>query len=77
MTKADDLWEKYAYRSDSPPHVTYTEFLAALAEYGEAVRAEAVSVLQVKSIKLTEFGCKNLATATAAAATAIEKMKLP
>ena len=72
MTKADELWEKYR------GHLMLEhEFLAALAEYGEAVRAEAVSVLQVKSIKLTEFGCKNLATATAAAATAIEKMKLP
>jgi len=36
--KADELWDKYAYRSDSPPHITYTQFLAALAEYGQAVR---------------------------------------
>jgi len=34
--KADELWDKYAYRSDSPPHITYTQFLAALAEYGQA-----------------------------------------
>ena len=80
MRKADELWEKYCHedrRVDGGQYMMWDDFLAAFAEYGEAVRAEAVSVLQVKSIKLTEFGCKNLATATAAAATAIEKMKLP
>jgi hypothetical protein len=70
----EQLWEKHLHNY---MYATKARFLAALAEYGEAVRAEAVSVLQVKSIKLTESGCKNLATATAAAATAIEKMKLP
>ena len=76
--KADELWEKHGDSIINGGGIGREEsFLAAIAEYGEAVRAEAVSVLQVKSIKLTEFGCKNLATATAAAATAIEKMKLP
>jgi len=75
MRKADQLVERYVSSHGLP--ASKADILELLTEYGEAVRAEAVSVLQVKSIKLTEFGCKNLATATAAAATAIEKMKLP
>ena len=48
MTKADELWEKYAdLQQDQGAgpctwSMRYDQFLAALAEYGEAVRAEAV-----------------------------------
>ena len=41
MTKADELWEKYKYFLDvdgGGDVVTEQSFLAALKEYGEAVR---------------------------------------
>ena len=48
MTNADELWEKYAdLQQDQGAgpctwSMRYDQFLDALAEYGEAVRAEAV-----------------------------------
>ena len=49
MTKADDLWEKYAdLQQDQGAgpctwSMSYAQFLAALAEYGDAVRTEALN----------------------------------
>ena len=62
MTKPDELWEKFMYQSPA----SEGDFLAALAEYGEAVRAEAVKVLEDNWFK-TQSDC----------AAAIEKMELP
>lgn len=37
--KADELWEKYySYASMNGDYMTKPQFLAALAEYGQAVR---------------------------------------
>ena len=66
MTKADELWEKYQIESEKYSLVHPAPFLAALTEYGEAVRAEAVKVLEDNWFK-TQSDC----------AAAIEKMKLP
>jgi len=39
MTKADELWEKYAAEfTDGSESMRKRDFLAALAEYGQAVR---------------------------------------
>ena len=40
MTKADELWEKYSYElaHDFNRRMSKDKFLAALAEYGKAVR---------------------------------------
>jgi hypothetical protein len=72
--KADELWKKYcrgqwdAAGRDCEDVVTKTDFIAALNEYGEHVRAEAVSVC------LSESTCEGIAQRCAAA---IEKMELP
>jgi hypothetical protein len=66
MKKADELWEKYCHedrRVDGGQYMMWDDFLAAFAEYGEAVRAEAVDICK-------GFNKDNLAAA-------IEKMKLP
>ena len=62
----DELWEKYKYDTDGYGLMVKKNFLAALAEYGEAVRAEAVKVLEDNWFK-TQSDCVS----------AIEKMKLP
>ena len=38
----DELWEKHLRVKDGKPFVGYNSFLAALAEYGAAVRAGAI-----------------------------------
>ena len=72
MTKADDLWEKHLH-NDIPDcgkyfisGVNHQDFLAALAEYGDAVRDGAVKVLEDNWFK-TQSDC----------AAAIKGMKLP
>lgn len=69
----DELWEKYL----APvlgESVLRQPFKDALAEYGEAVRAEAVSVCKELEDKrhgnAHNFACEDCAAA-------IEKMKLP
>lgn len=43
--KADELWDKYAaHRGNGYPTMDKPDFLAALAEYGEHVKSEAVKV---------------------------------
>ena len=75
MTKADQLWEKYAdLQQDQGAgpctwSMRYDQFLAALQEHGEAVRAEAVKVCHTMSHRNDDMG--------AIIAAAIEKMKLP
>ena len=64
MKKADELWKNYA--RNGLTEIGKVDFLAALAEYGEAVRAEAVNVLEYKWFK-TQLD----------SAAAIKEMKLP
>lgn len=70
MKKADELWEKYSYSlpGEAVNRMSPEGFLAALQEYGEAVRAEARKVCNA------EATCEGIAQRCAAA---IEKMKLP
>lgn len=81
MTKADELWEKYAVlmyppKSEIPEYVISTaNFHAALAEYGEAVRAEAVKVCVNRIDPHPDNALRNAIIYDCAAA--IEKMKLP
>lgn len=79
MKKADELWEKYASFSGNKYSVSIDDFLAALQEYGEAVRAEARKVCNANiapGASRSEFeagrnnGCHDCAAA-------IEKMELP
>ena len=68
--KADELWEKHSYSlpGEAVNRMSPEGFLAALQEYGELVKAEAVKV------------CDQRATVEGIAqdcAAAIEKMKLP
>ena len=65
MKKADELWENYA--RNGLTEIGKVDFLAALAEYGEAIRAEAVKVCHEKVRGMCGNNC----------AAAIEKMKLP
>lgn len=45
--KADELWDKHASDTDGVRFLMrQDDFLAALTEYGEAVRAEAVKVCE-------------------------------
>jgi len=79
MTKADELWEKYENAIDENIYMGKSGFLAALAEYGEAVRAEArkvcnANIAPVASRSEFEAGRNNGCHDCAAA---IEKMKLP
>ena len=66
--KADELWENYA--RNGLTEIGKVDFLAALQEYGELVKAEAVKVC--KGIQLGWSSDDHLECADA-----IEKMKLP
>ena len=76
----EQLWEKYAdLQQDQGAgpctwSMSYAQFLAALAEYGEAVRAEAVKVCDKVN---DEIGPANETNWGFVCAAAIEKMKLP
>jgi len=71
MTKADELWEKHGDDiREGEKTVPYTAFLAALAEYGEAVRAEARKVCD----ELLSFDYDDPGQSYAKA---IKEMKLP
>jgi hypothetical protein len=67
--KADELWEKYSYSlpGEAVNRMSPEGFLAALAEYEEIVKAEAVKVCSEKVRGMCGNNC----------AAAIEKMKLP
>ena len=86
MTKADELWEKHCHedrRVDGGQYMMWDDFLAALAEYGEAVRAEAKKVcgdqenghVMSKYAKVSD--CQIARQSAHDCAAAIEKMKLP
>jgi hypothetical protein len=75
--KPNELWENYA--RNGLTEIGKVDFLAALAEYGEAVRAEArkvcnANIAPVASRSEFEAGRNNGCHDCAAA---IEKMKLP
>lgn len=66
MTKADELWEKYANELIGiQPVVDKADFLAALQEYGAEVRAKAAGVAR-------EHEAQGVACSAA-----IERMELP
>ena len=81
MKKADELWEKYGNKfADIAVNQTVrvaqrVEFLAALNEYGEAVRAEAVKVCKTVVCDCDMSDRHDCVVHDCAAA--IEKMKLP
>ena len=77
MSKADELWEKYEKSDWYGDCVHRDGFLAALKEYGELVKAEAVKVCdELPSAPQGTWsdgfyeGCRDCAAA-------IEKMELP
>ena len=74
MTKADELWEKYS--SPRLEFMSKREFLAALQEYGELVKAEAVKVCHtVESVKWNMHLSGK--PTTLKCSDAIKEMKLP
>lgn len=77
MTKADALWKKYA--RNGLTEIGKVDFLAALQEYGEAVRAEAVGVCNNERLVDSTGLAVDIAYDCAVndCAAAIEKMKLP
>lgn len=81
MTKADELWEKYSFDFgngfDVMPKV---KFLAAIAEYGELVKAEAVKVcLEVNTDRMPSPSLEGFTVTNSGlgCASVISKMKLP
>lgn len=84
MTKTDELWEKY--QQEAGIHMLHrTAFLAALKEYGQHVKAEAVKVCRERGEKGVskwsdselEESKKSDAWECLQCAAAIEKMPLP
>lgn len=77
--KADELWDKYAaHRGNGYPTMDKPDFLAALAEYGEHVKSEAVKVCRESKTK--RYGGRHIASSMTLpddCAAAIEKMPLP
>lgn len=73
MTKADELWGKYKFQDVYGSYVPVTQFLAALKEYGELVKAEAVKVCREQMNQADSRHNHGVAVCAAA----IEKMKLP
>ena len=78
MSKADELWEKYCTGMWTGNHtedaISKSDFLAAITEYGEHVKAEAVKVCE----KVNEdIGPANETGWGSVCAAAISKMKLP
>lgn len=74
--KADELWEKYWDTQEmlGDKVIGKESFLAALTEYGEHVRAEAVKVCMDRSAKHDNADRCETAWVLAAA---IQKMELP
>lgn len=86
MTKADELWEKHKFPDvDDVTVMSKTDFLAALKEYGEHVKSEAVKVCNQRgengvskwSETELEESKKSDAWECLQCAAAIEKMELP
>ena len=82
--KADELWEKHHFRLN---HGEYTikgvnrkDFLTALQEYGELVKAEAVKVcLEVNTDRMPSPSLEGFTVTNSGlgCASVISKMKLP
>lgn len=81
--KADELFNKYCHFDGVVPIVDKSDFMAALKEYGEHVKAEAVKVCEgkkaaeVMSKHVNTASCMAARTAMDKCAAAIEKMPLP
>lgn len=74
--KADELWDKHASDTDGVRFLMrQDDFLAALKEYGEHVKAEAVKVCQNTTNMDIKYGIRLIDKDDCAAA--IEKMELP
>jgi hypothetical protein len=75
--KADDLWHKHLHND---MYATKAGFLAALQEYGELVKAEAVKVCENERVDADDTKQESdyaYNTALEHAANAIKEMKLP
>lgn len=80
MTKVDELWYQFsgAEGLDGSTRMVKADFLAALAEYGEHVKSEAVKVC--RESKTRRYGGRHIASSMTLpddCAAAIEKMPLP
>lgn len=74
MSKADELWDKHASDTDGVRFLMrQDDFLAALKEYGEHVKAEAVKCVMARY--MGDLNREDLEVKRCAAA--IEKMELP
>lgn len=72
--KADELWDKHASDTDGVRFLMrQDDFLAALKEYGEHVKAEAVKVCDEIDSEHDYYGSR----VELFCAAAIEKMELP
>jgi hypothetical protein len=81
---ADELWEKYLTQTyskidaiDGDQYMSKHDFLSALREYGEAVRAGDVQELNNKMAATKDGAPINPAHVYAEAAAAIKTMELP
>ena len=77
-SKADELWEKYANDESSRggPVMCVGDFLAALQEYGELVKAEAVKVCEGVT-ESTPYYLSQIHEGIDKCDAAIKEMKLP
>ena len=71
----DDLWDKYCHEDeqDGGQCLLFDDFLAALKEYGEAVRGEAVKVCE----EIDSASYPHTRKWPSDCAAAIKKMELP
>jgi len=75
--KADELWEKYSYAADGDysPLIRHDNFLAALHEYGQAVRNRDAEICRSKVDP--EWPNDDISNMASDCAAAISKEKLP
>lgn len=76
----DELWEKHTACGAESGYMIYEEFLAALQEYGELVKAEAVKVcLEVNTERMPSPSLEGFTVTNSGlgCASVISKMKLP
>ena len=71
--KADELFNKYCHFDGVVPIVDKSDFMAALKEYGEHVKSEAVKVCNEIDSEHDYYGSR----VELFCAAAIEKMELP
>ena len=75
----DELWEKHTACGAESGYMIYEEFLAALKEYGEHVKSEAVKVCREVATERMTAPTKGFCITNdgLGCAAAIEKMELP